>query len=853
MSDFDRIFEPHYEAADLFTNRVTEHQAFSRSLVAHRDGVLNATAVLSQASRYNVLTFYGLGGIGKTELSHRLERWVLNDAGAPGDWGPAPTLEPDPQTARIDLHGRSTLDAADTVLRLRAAFAGIGKRFPAFDLGLAAWWALAHPGTPLPALHDARGFDLRGQMIDTLNEILADAGARFGMGPLTVRTGMRLVEAVRSRRLHSRALRECAPLVAILDQALRDPSPYVAATLAGLLSWDLERVPPSDLPPVVAFVDAAEYIQGGDQLQEKLLNRIVHLTPAILWVVTSRDALVWDSEGPASRLSATGPHVWPGLALTATDEPRQHRVGDLSDTDVQRYLEMASGSGGNPVLTPDEILQIRQGSHGLPLYLDLSMSLARAAARSGIRSAVLGGSLPDLVVRVFADLSDSERDMARSASLLRRFDAHLLAQATGSSLGDAQRFCRRSLVAEDTHATFPFRLHDAVRAAVTDEPESTQGAWAPADRSAQAERVLHALHLRHQQVIGDVDSCLDVVEAASSMCHAFEMKAPWLLDALTSLPGLRRTADHLPPPSDQSWIGQVSRMFDCWRAPDQSSRVARLERLAAEELPNDVLRAVRIRLAYNLRSKGDLDTSLRMLLSFLAETPDSESFRFQVANTLRMRGEYDALQRHVARHPLGSTSAAGLLRSNLAYDRGQLAEAIEGVVRRADHLRSVGRHRIALENEVLALWRSALAGHVTPESCDAAIAEADRHGVLLDMRTALAAKSVCLATSADAARSVLEEASAVINSGTGKIGWRERSSTLIYGLRFDDRHRIEEVRREWVATRPPWRPEACITDRLFMFAGYPPTYRPVETGDGIEEADVAQRWNVIFSSLLSHS
>jgi hypothetical protein len=67
--------------------------------------------------------------------------------------------------------------------------------FPAFDLGLAARWALARPGTALPDLHSSSHVDVREQIADTLTDILSDAGVSYGLGPLTVRTGIKVVDA----------------------------------------------------------------------------------------------------------------------------------------------------------------------------------------------------------------------------------------------------------------------------------------------------------------------------------------------------------------------------------------------------------------------------------------------------------------------------------------------------------------------------------------------------------------------------------------------------------------------------------------------------------------------------------
>jgi len=195
VSDFDRVFDAEYSAVDLFTNRCAEHEIFEFALVRHAEEVLAGRARLADASRRNVLTFYGIGGIGKTELSRRLERWVLGDLASPGEWGEPPPFDQEIRTMRVDFHGSGAVDAADIVMRLRAAAAGSARLLAAFDLGFAAWWALAHPGTSLPQVRSPVGADVRAQITDTLNDIISDIGMRFGVGPLTVRMGIRLVDA----------------------------------------------------------------------------------------------------------------------------------------------------------------------------------------------------------------------------------------------------------------------------------------------------------------------------------------------------------------------------------------------------------------------------------------------------------------------------------------------------------------------------------------------------------------------------------------------------------------------------------------------------------------------------------
>ncbi|MDZ5447215.1 tetratricopeptide repeat protein [Micromonospora sp. 4G57] len=863
MTEFDDLFDPQYAAVDLFTNRVPENRVFADAVLMHLERVLDGVAILGDPVRRNVVSFYGIGGIGKTMLSQRLEDWLRGELTGSTDWGDRPVFDQSVHTARIDFHGSKVVSAIDILLVLRAALAGEGRTFPAFDVGLAAWWALARPGEPLPVIAKAGGLDVRAQIAatltdalggaldDTLRDVVSDAGGRLGIGPFSVRMGVRIVDAVRQRRLRGRLLRECDPLVAITERARRDPSQDIASSLAGLLSWDFEHLLPGERPLVVAFADAAEYIQDADRVQEALFNRIVYLTPAILWVVTSQRSLDWTSPATDGVLPKTGPGTWPGLCSPPRAEPSQHLVGDLSDADVMRYLSRASGTGGTPVLSDEVMNRILRGAHGLPLYLDLSLSIARAHGGKRLDSRQFGGPLPALVTRVFADLPEEERKLARTASLLPRFDPALVARAAGLLEGDARRLCARALVRRDEHPRFPYRLHDAVRTALADEAPSNRGAWTAPDRLARAQDLLDALRQRHDGVLNDIDHRLDLLQLAAGLCAEHGIEAPWLRKALFELPGMSRTAERLPPPDDRTWMGQLSRFFEAWRGRTTRERIDYLEDLVTTPLPHDVARAARLFLAYAHRTAGDADRALPILQALLAAEPDSSLLRYQLGRTLHTLGRYDELDVLLRESPPADPTEVERLRSDLAFERGQLTVAMAGAAARAEYLHAAGRHRVATENQSAALWRAALAGRATVAECDAMIAKADRSGAWLIMRTSLAAKAICLVGDEPAVSAILAEAASIIRARSGFPGWREWSAELLHALRLDDRHRIAAVREQWDARQPTCTPNYRLVDQLFRHAGYPPSYPPLP--DDAEPANVDGRWHAIISRIIERT
>ncbi|MER7889742.1 hypothetical protein ABTX15_07970 [Micromonospora sp. NPDC094482] len=850
MDDFDTLFDTDGvgPAADLFTDRVAENIAFEGAVLRHLERLVDGKAVLGNPARDNVLVYYGVGGIGKTTLSRRLERWIRGDLPSDEHWGPPPSFDQHLRTVRVDFHGSSLVSPVDILLSLRTAASGARKRFPAFDLGLAAWWAMARPGTPLPDLTSGT-FDVRAQITDTLNELLTEAGMRLGAGPLTVRMGTQLIEAVRTRRIQGTALRDCRPLARIIDEVQVNPSPYVAATLAGLLSWDLERLVVGELPLLVAFVDACEYVQGGSRIQERLLNRIVHLTPGVLWVATSRNSLDWAALRPGGLLPAAGPEVWPGLRLEAEAEPRQHLVGDLSDVDVDRYLAAASGVSGNPVLDEGIRRRIREGAHGLPLYLDLSLAIAKVGATHGVLDpAGFGGSLPELVTTVFADLPANERDIARTASLLPRFDPELVAEAAGHRLADAQRLCARALITRDDHQVLPYRMHDAVRAAASGETADDADGWVAQDRRACAERLLTVLQARHD-ALSDVGHRLDVLEIAAGLSASFDLRQSWLRGALLALPGLAQTAARLPQPTLDTWMGQLAMFFEGWRGKDARARIRYFRSLLEQSLDAEIRELTEQFLAYGYRGIYDFEPALSLFESLLASSPDSDLYRYQLARTLREVRRYQALEAHLRQYPLAPSTRIRM-DSDIRYDQGYLEESIAGVRERVTFLRSQGKDRLALENQCAAQWRAALTGRAAVASCEDLVRTTDRYGMVGLVRSAMAAKAVCLA-GAPGFVSAVAELHSVTEAVGGKVGHREVVPVLLDALRRGDDAKLLAERDRWVAEERHWSTNLGVVNLMFEYAGLGRIRFASEPTPDIDTTAHRERWLAAIDRLVA--
>ncbi|WP_224276273.1 hypothetical protein [Streptomyces sp. LS1784] len=484
-------------AQQVFTNRVDEVAAFNRSVEGLRRTLdeTEVSPVVDRAQgRRNVLTLYGVGGIGKSTLSHELERRLLADAAA--------EEREDVVAVRVDLAEDGACDIEGLLLRLRAGLGRLGSRWQAFDLALASYWARAHPGEALqdfldasPALRRAsRSIGLGDQITQTVQEV--DPAGLGGLAGLAHRAALATYRTVRDRVREGRLLTDCE-LFAELVEA--DADYETLSYFPYLLAWDLERLPPrgrpARRPTVCVFLDTFEVVNGrADRTVERLIQRCAYLMPNVLFVITGRNRVDWADAGAGGELDFTGPQCWPNLHYSNdTVEPRQHLVGYLSDSDADSYLSEALTRDGEPVMPAEVRRRIITGGQGLPLYLDLSVShFAALLARGGQPSpADFGGTFTAVATRSIRDLPREERDLVRTAALTDRVAADLLraGQPHGSD-GSVARFLRRPFLTHDDAYALPYALHAALRHAIREADRTLPDGWSDRDRSEVAARLL---------------------------------------------------------------------------------------------------------------------------------------------------------------------------------------------------------------------------------------------------------------------------------------------------------------------------------------------------------------------------
>ncbi|WP_432128076.1 ATP/GTP-binding protein [Streptomyces sp. bgisy082] len=505
--------------AEAFTNRQAQWELVAAALTEHLERVSSPAFDVEdlEAPRDNVLVFHGIGGIGKTTLSRKLEAALAGAEGRPVQWG-----EPSwPGTARIwpvriDLARSAGTGFEQLVLTIRASLVGLGRPLPAFDLALRRYWEARYPGEPLEEYLQRGGLAARfgkalpQQMQSALSDVAQALLLPGTVGSAVGQVTGSLVRALRERRQTVRALAGCFRLADLLEA---EPDLDALSFYPHLLAWELHQLPQEKKVTPVILLDTFEDV--GDRTHrdlERLIQRVVWLMPNAFFVITGRSRLQWADPALQGQLDYTGPAAWPGLALSSRPPAvphartflpgtppariRQALVGDFAPEDCDDYLARRLETDGTPLIPAPVRQVITAGSHGLPLYLDLSVMRFLELRRTGHtpEPADFEHDFGALIARTLADLTPDERHLLRSVSLLDAFDTDLATRAAGlTHQAAARRLVERPFVDENPFALWPYSLHGLIRSTLRGADDATDDRWTPTDWETAAVRALAAL------------------------------------------------------------------------------------------------------------------------------------------------------------------------------------------------------------------------------------------------------------------------------------------------------------------------------------------------------------------------
>ncbi|WP_331761928.1 ATP/GTP-binding protein [Streptomyces sp. NBC_01546] len=500
------------EAGEAFTNRQLQWELVAAALTDHLQRTASPHFDVEdlETPRDNVLVFHGVGGIGKTTLSRKLEAALTGAEHRPAQWGEPTWGGERILPVRIDLSRSAGTDFEQLVLTIRAALSVLGRPLPAFDVALRRYWEHQHPGESLEE-HLRRGGlvsrfgkampqQMQAAMADVAQALLLPGSLGSAVGQVTGS----LVRALRERRQTVRALARCARLADLLEA---EPDLDSLSFYPHLLAWELAQLPADKRVTPVILLDTFEDV--GDRTHrdlERLIQRVAWLMPNAYFIVTGRSRLQWADSALQGQLDYTGPTAWPGLAgtavpsartagTTARGRGRQVLVGDFSPEDCDDYLARRLSRDGQPLINAAIRQTITDRSHGLPLYLDLSVLRFLEIRRT--REPVPADFDHDfgaLIARTLSDLTPDERHVLRSISLLDAFDLTLATATAGlAHEAPAQRLIERPFIREQPFGLWPYHLHGLIRSTIRSADDATDDRWTERDWQQASDRALAAL------------------------------------------------------------------------------------------------------------------------------------------------------------------------------------------------------------------------------------------------------------------------------------------------------------------------------------------------------------------------
>jgi hypothetical protein len=517
------VFSSHFrrgsgtaQARTVFTNRVDETKIFATFSAAHNEWAATIDPVSPDFPRRNVLNFFGLGGIGKSTLLHKLQDSITSTKDAPA------------ATVLIDFQEPTSFSMEDFVLRLRMTAGQLGQPCSAFDLAFAFYWSVVHPGTPLSTytrnnsvLHRAsEKVRITEEMEKALTEVastITSASAMATAGSHLVRLVAKMIrEGHRTRH----AIQNCPILPMFLD-----PDTVVESLtfMPALLAWDIAR---AGRHQFAVFLDTYEEVTNRGRQVERVVQRMCYLLPNAMFVIAGRNRLDWDHADLRGALDYVGPDCWPDLSGRA-DLPENScvLVGELSRRDSDEYLQQRLQINGAAAIPLPVRERIVAASHGWPLHLDMAAAYFQELVANGdYDPATFDRPFPSLVLRLISDLTPSERAVLFAAALFDSFDADLVRVVAGDvSDATVQSVISRPFVRRENGSFCPYSLHVTLRQVL----RADTSYWSATDWRIAATRAFDELG-RRAASRPDRLALYGMLLQGLHLSHEFDLPVQWL-------------------------------------------------------------------------------------------------------------------------------------------------------------------------------------------------------------------------------------------------------------------------------------------------------------------------------------
>lgn len=419
-------------AENIFTDREEPRRAFWT--VYDR--------VKADPGSVEVISYYGIGGIGKSSLLIQLMRELKERAGA------SPNVY-----YSFELSGRNKDDClyflAESLMQQCSAL-----QFPLFGAALLRLNQLA--GRDILDLEKRLENSVlnRGEVtaaVDVLNAVVP----YFGVAKIAGQAGLKLVQAIKNNHEHN--LGENA---AVYQEIEGSGAAELMNNLQKYFCMDAAPFLERQSPPVVIMLDGYEVLtntlERGDlaEVEDSWVwggEGMIWSLPNTLWVIAGRNRLVWDRYDSEIR-----------------DSLEQHLLGNISENDTKDFLRQSG--------VAEESLHhvIYELTGGTPVYLDMCVNTYRqlktARGAEYLPVAEDFGRTPTALAERFLRGMNSEqqRVIKLIACLPASWAEDLAIEAAQSadylaSRGPFDDICRLSLVEKDGSHN---KLHGTLRSTV---------------------------------------------------------------------------------------------------------------------------------------------------------------------------------------------------------------------------------------------------------------------------------------------------------------------------------------------------------------------------------------------------
>ncbi|NLM45061.1 MAG: hypothetical protein GX201_13810, partial [Clostridiales bacterium] len=371
------------QANKLFTDREEPKKVFWNTYQIFKENIRN-----SQENEIKVITYYGIGGIGKSSLLKQIRRELHESIEKP---------------LYISIDFAENTDMLSILIKMRNLLQNAyGFNFPMFDLAYYSYM-------------EKQGYQVKKEEIQSfvssspiLESILEFSSVLPGVGSLiAILKGIDGLSAVIRNNLDNRK-RE-------LNEIKNDEPDILIKNMPYYLACDIENNLDRQDEPLIIFLDTYESLVNeltsiGNPMDKDLWLRdekrglIVNI-PNTIWIIAGRDKLKWEQINPD----------WEGSL-------DQHLLGSLSERDAETFLHEAG------ISDQTLIKEIYQLTGGVPLYLDICVDRYYSIVEKGNTPSIedMGSNTYELISRFVKYMDDSKKALVYILSCLEDWTDDLL-------------------------------------------------------------------------------------------------------------------------------------------------------------------------------------------------------------------------------------------------------------------------------------------------------------------------------------------------------------------------------------------------------------------------------------------